>query len=126
MASIKCLASMFSFPSKSAIVRDILRILSNDLAENLYLSNANCMMEFSSSFNLQYFLICRVFICALVVMFSFSNRCFWISRAASTRFLICSDVTSEFDKSFVYSEILVSFDLNVALIDFSIYGFIFS
>ena len=93
MASIKCLASMFSFPSRSAIVRDILSILSNDLAENLYLSNANYMMEFSSSFNLQYFLICRVFICELVVIFSFLNRCFWISRAASTRFLICSDVS---------------------------------
>ena len=107
-------------------MRDILSILSNDLAENLYLSNANYMMEFSSSFNLQYFLICRVFICELVVIFSFLKRCFWISRAASTRFFICSDVTSEFDKSFVYSEILVSFDINVALIYFSIYGFIFS
>ena len=74
-------------------MRDILRILSNDLAENLYFSNANCMMEFSSSFNLQYLRICFVFICELVVIFSFLKRCFWISRAASTRFLICSDVS---------------------------------
>lgn len=50
-------------------------------------------MELSSPFNLQYFLICLVFICELVVSFSFLNRCFWISRAASTRFFICSDVS---------------------------------
>lgn len=74
MASIKCFASMFSFPSKSAIVRDILSIIFRYHLVHVHLFVHYLVhrpvqhVTTSSSLCLLYFLKPRIFLIVLMLI----------------------------------------------------------
>ncbi len=93
MASRRCVVFIESELSRSAIVRDTFNILSHARADSPSSSIAASRIELCSGARTQYLRICAGVIAAFVLfaMENFANHAFWISRAASTRFLISAE-----------------------------------